>query len=371
MMQTQTIIQQNQSIKQSIEQSHEGLFYDLMACLDRGVLETDPDDWGRLMSRSLERFYQLYGVEQSEYRSRKLRKSLRSLLFDLRNLSLLGRPKLNVYGSVVFFSTQGDFGKISFSHDFISRFIVGVYPLPYLPLGWLTIMRESGAIDSDTHGIPIQTNFQPNPNLYRRIIDWGYDLSERISDRRWRLKYLYRPSRYAFRARTAAHNSVQANLSMITRRIYQRRDLLKCDGVIPRFLINAFFRSFSDSDSDSDSQLADDQLLVGLTLKQRVRIQTSQALNYHKLEQYEEIYRPLVPNPAYRSQKPSYMFDRLAMMMRYLSLLDMELEIRSDDQQWFSFKHWQRQLVFTAKLTQWFMRRIEKAKKTKPEAVDE
>lgn len=361
MMQTQLTNHQNRSV----EQPHEGLFYDLMACLDLAVLETDPDDWGRLMSRSLKQFYQLYGVDHSERQSRKLRKSLRSFLFDLRHLGVFGRPKLNAYGSAVFFSPQGDFNKISFSYDFISRFTLSVCPLPFLPLGWLTVMREAGTISRDTQGIPFQTNFQPKPNLYCRIDDWEDDLAERISERRWRLKCLYYPSRYAFRSRTAAHNSVQANLSLIARRARQRRDLMKRDDVLPRFLIDMFYRS------SSDSGPADDPLLVGLTLKQCVRIQTSQALNYHKLEQYEEIYRPLVPNPAYQPGRPCYTSGTLASLLRYLSLLDMELEIRSDDQQWFSFRHWQRQLVFSAKLAQRFLRRIEKAKKTKPEAADE
>lgn len=357
-MQIQTMEQQNQSSK-SVEQPHEGLFYDLLACLDFGVLETDSDDWGRLMSRSLKRLYQLYGVEHSERRAIRLRKSLRSLLFELRDIGLFGWPRLNVHGSAVFFSPQGDFGKISFTYDFLSRFIVGTSPLPYLPLGWLTVMREAGVISDDTHGIPIQTNFPPNTNLYRQIDNWDYDLSERISDRRWRLKYAYRPSRYAFRARTAAHGAVQASLSMIARRIQQRRDLLKRDDVIPRFLVDAFYRPSSDTDAEEDP------LLVGLTLKQRVRIRTSQALNYYKLAQYEEVYRPLIPNPAYRRPKSFHAFESFTSLIKYLALFDMDLEVRSDDQRWFSFKQWQRQLMFAAKLAQRFVKQIEKEKKEK------
>lgn len=349
-METQTMDRH----RQSTEQPHEGLFYDLIACLDRAVLESDPDDWGRLMSRSFKRLYQLYEVEHSERLSRKLKDSLRSLLFDLRNLGLFFRPSLDVYGSAVFFSPQGDFGKISFMHDFLSRFEVSVRPLTYLPIGWLAIMRDAGVI-RESQGLPISTNFLPNPELYRRIGEWSDDLSDRVSDRRWRLKYASRPSRYAYRSRTAAAYSIQAGITMIARRVRQKRDLMKRDDVLPRFLIDRFYRSKSDPEQD-------DSLVVGLTLKQRVKIQMDRTVNYRKLTQYEETYRPLVPNPFYRRQTSGYYMETLGSLLNFLSFLEMDLEIRSDDQRWFPFERWQRQLMFAAKLARWFLKQIEKEK---------
>lgn len=343
---------------ETITPSNEGLFYDLAVASDvaaSSTLELDEEalnSWERLLSRSLRRFYQLYGVKSGSSRAMKLKESLRSLVFDVGILGLLGQPKLDIDASGTLFSVQGDhvtirFASGSFGGMFVSRMKVSMVPLPFLPIGWLSVMRSAQIIE-ETQGLPIKTNLLLELAPFRRLSDWGQSLLNRVVDRRRRLEHLPWSSRYTCCSYSIDKSLIQAKLKTFKRFLFRKCGLLKRDDFLPRFLVDKLFRL---------PRTKDDPLIARLFLYQRFLIQTKKKFNYHKLLEYEKTYRPFVSNPSYSHR---HVIDSLASLIHYLSFLDMNLIIRTDDKRWFSFEQWQRQLLFTVKLTRRFLRQIKK-----------
>lgn len=337
----------------------EGLFYNLAVCLNRYVQPNEPSSWGRLLDRSLNKFYRLYGADSSKTQSEKLLKQLQSILFDARLLNRIARPKMRADSIVSFFSFEGDFARVSFlASELASCYYVSLDTARYLPIGWIDVLRRASIIGVD-QGPPISHSFADDLRSIRRVRSWSSFFSWKIRDRRWRLGAYYRPSRYSYSVRHTARNRLHAEIAIMTRRVYQKRGLLKQPDFLPRPLREALYLEPSAPASGrSQPDSGTDPLAVSLTVRQRSSTRLTEALHHKKLDQFVESSGLLIPNVRHNERDSRYFLYSFSNIVKHMFEMIYELVIEADERRMFPFHAWERQLAFIARFASRLRNRI-------------
>lgn len=341
----------------------EGLFYNLAVCLNRYVQLDEPNSWGRLLDRSLAKFYRLYGADSSQTQSEKLLKQLQSILFDARLLNRIARPKMRAESIVSFFSLDGDFARVSFlASNLASCYYVSLDTASYLPIGWIDVLRRASIIGVD-QGPPIIHSFADDLRSIRRVRSWSSFFSWKIKDRRWRLRAYYRPSRYSFSVRHTSRNRLHAEIAILARRVYQKRGLLKQPDFLPRPLREALYLEPSvPASCRSQPYSGTDPLAVSLTVRQRSSTRLADAFHYRKLDQFAERSGLLIPNVRRNEKGDRYFLDRFSNIVKHMFETTHELVIETDERGLFPFHAWERQLAFTARFASRLRNRIARSR---------